>query len=212
MPLPLVLQNEPILRLLSPWLTALMICMRLEVEFDFKGLDPENVDLFPEILIPFQILLTFLLAWTNCGFCVYWQNTLSSTSLNQMSCIKLSSNSIISWLILSIGLNTWLSCCCSSFTVMTFSQVYNKMSMSLIFSTITLLLCCAFESSSSKCSLVNLYVFSHRIWMMSADMISTLKMISQMIHHIDSKAKISIWYFHVVYIPLIDPCFIDIDS
>ena len=48
--------------------------------------------------------------------------------------------------------------------------------------------------------------------MMSADMISTLKMISQMIHHIDSKAKISIWYFHVVYIPLIDPCFIDIDS
>ena len=62
MPLPLVLQNEPILRLLSLWLTALMICMRLEVEFDFKGLDPENVDLFPEILIPFQILLTFLLA------------------------------------------------------------------------------------------------------------------------------------------------------
>ena len=62
MPLPLVLQNEPILRLLSLWLTALMICMQLEVEFDFKSLDPENVDLFPEILIPFQILLTFLLA------------------------------------------------------------------------------------------------------------------------------------------------------
>ena len=62
MPLPLVLQNEPTLRLLSLWLTALMICMQLEVEFDFKDLDPENFDLFPEVLIPFQISLTFLLA------------------------------------------------------------------------------------------------------------------------------------------------------